>query len=108
MAKTDTFSHTGSGKSTDLASIAFHPGEGSSMKERIDYAGYKNWRKIGENIAAGTNMNLAQKAVDAWIKSPTHCKNLMNPEFTEVGLARVYDTNSHYKYYWTQDFGMRK
>jgi uncharacterized protein YkwD/vacuolar-type H+-ATPase subunit F/Vma7 len=108
MAKSNTFSHTGSGTKTDLAATALHPGRGSTMRERIDYAEYKNWRKIGENIAAGTNMTLAQQAVEAWIKSPPHCKNLMNPEFTEVGLARFYDSNSHYKYYWTQDFGSRK
>jgi uncharacterized protein YkwD len=108
MAKVNYFSHTGSGKKTDLAAQAYHPGTGSSMKERINYAEYKNWRKIGENIAAGTNMDTAKKAVEAWINSPGHCKNLMSPDFTEVGLAVVYDSNSHYKYYWTQDFGTRK
>jgi uncharacterized protein YkwD len=38
--------------------------------------------------------------VDNWLKSPGHCKNIMNKAFKEVGVGRVGD-------YWTQNFGAR-
>ena len=105
LAQTNTFSHTGSGKVSDKAAQALHPGKGSDVGERIEHAGYKNWRAYGENIAAGTVMEEAQEAVDGWIKSPGHCVNLMSPNFAEVGMAHVLKSDSHYTHYWTQDFG---
>lgn len=107
LARTNTFSHTGSGTATDIAAQALHPGEGSHVGERIEHAGYTNWRAYGENIAAGTVMDEAQEAIDAWLSSPGHCANLMNSNFTEVGMAHVMDSDSHYTHYWTQDFGKR-
>jgi len=107
LAQTNTFSHTGSGKVSDKAAQALHPGKGSDVGERIEHAGYKNWRAYGENIAAGTVMEEAQEAVDGWIKSPGHCVNLMSPNFAEVGMAHVLKSDSHYTHYWTQDFGKK-
>ena len=107
LAKTNTFSHDGSGKSTDITAQKTKLGRGSKVGERIEYNGYANWRAYGENIAAGTSMDEAQEAIDVWVESDGHCKNLMNPNFTEVGMAEVYDENSHYSHYWTQDFGKR-
>ena len=107
LAKSFTFSHTGSGGVTDITAQALHPGIGSSVEERIEYNGYVAWLAYGENIAAGTVMDEAQKAIDAWLGSPGHCANIMNPIVTEVGMAHVYDSNSIYTHYWTQDFGRR-
>lgn len=107
LAKTNTFSHTGSGTVTDVAAQALHPGIGSSVEERIEYNGYTGWLTYGENLAAGTVMDQAQEAIDGWLSSDGHCENLMNADFTEVGMAVVYDPNSYYTYYWTQNFGKR-
>jgi uncharacterized protein YkwD len=107
LAQSDTFSHTGSGTETDVAAQALHPGEGSSVSERIEYAGYTNWKAYGENIAAGTVMDEAQEAIDAWLDSPGHCANLMSADFTEVGMAHIMNSDSHYTHYWAQDFGKR-
>ena len=107
LAKTNTFSHTGSGTVTDVAAQALHPGVGSNVEERIEYNGYTSWLTYGENLAAGTVMDQAQEAIDGWLSSDGHCANLMNANFTEVGMAVVYDPNSYYTYYWTQDFGKR-
>ncbi len=52
-------------------------------------------------------MNTAQKAIDSWMNSPNHCRNIMNPQFEDVGLAVVYEPSSTYHYYWTQDFGTK-
>jgi hypothetical protein len=38
---------------------------------------------------------------NGWFKSVGHCKNLMNPDFREVGVAE-------YQTYWAQDFGGRE
>jgi len=108
MALSDTFSHTGSGTESDWTAQALHPGEGSSVGERIEYNGYDNWQRYGENIAAGTVMDEAEEAMEAWLESPGHCANIMNADFKEVGMALYYSEESHYKHYWTQDFGTQK
>jgi uncharacterized protein YkwD len=107
LAQTNTFSHAGSGKDTDITAQAKHPGKGSTPGERIVHNGYANWRAYGENIAAGTVMDEAQEAIEGWLKSPGHCVNLMSPNFKEVGMAHVLKSDSHYTYYWTQDFGAK-
>jgi uncharacterized protein YkwD len=77
--------------------------DGRSMEDRIVFAGYtfKGFKSfaIGENIAAGQT-SIAE-VMDGWFKSEGHCKNLMNPDFKEVGVAQ-------YKNYWVQDFGGRE
>jgi uncharacterized protein YkwD len=107
MAISNTFSHTGSGTKSDETAKALHSSSGSSVGERIEHNGYTNWRRYGENIAAGTSMDEAIEAMEGWLDSPGHCKNIMKPEFKEVGMAVYYNENSHYKHYWTQDFGTR-
>ncbi len=108
MAKSDWFSHDGSGSANDWTSQVQSLGRGSKMDERAENNNYTNWRYLGENIAAGTDMDEAREAVIGWMNSPDHCKNMMNPNFKEVGLSVVYDENSYYKYYWTQDFGTKQ
>lgn len=55
----------------------------------IKTAGYKIF---GENIACG--QPTAKVVVDNWINSPTHRKNLLTPEFKEMGIGCVYDTRT--------------
>jgi len=105
MAISNVFSHTGSGTSSDVTAQALHPGTGSGVDERIEYNGYRDWQRYGENIAAGTSMDEAAEAMEGWLESPGHCKNIMKESFKEVGMAVYFFEDSHYKYYWTQDFG---
>lgn len=70
-------------------------GDGSNGGTRIDAAGYK-WMTYGENIGMGYRNE--KEVVAAWLKSPGHCKNIMNPQYKEVGVACA-------GLYWTQDFG---
>lgn len=107
MAISNTFSHTGSGTQSDRTAQAKHPGTGSSVGERIEYNDYTNWHGYGENIAAGTVMDEAIEAMEGWLESPGHCKNIMSSKFKEVSMAVYYNEESHYKYYWTQDFGTK-
>ncbi len=88
MAINNFFSHTGS--------------DGLSMRNRIDATGYQ-WSRIGENIAAGyANVS---SAMQGWINSPGHCSNIMNADFTEVGVALTRTTTADYPTYWVQNFG---
>lgn len=90
MADNDYFSHTGL--------------DGSSPGDRITAAGYP-WRTYGENIAAGY-FN-ADDVINAWLNSPGHCANIMNPNFTEIGVATAENFTSQYGIYWTQNFADR-
>ena len=101
LAYSDTFSHTGSG--TQYDKTAEELGRGSFFDERIARNGYEDYSSIGENIAVGQK-NIGE-VVDAWLASPEHCANVMNPAFAEVGVAIVLNKNSKYGIYWTQNFG---
>jgi uncharacterized protein YkwD len=57
---------------------------GSSAGERISLQGYP-WRTYGENIAAGNPT--VPSVIRGWLVSEWHCRNLMNPAFTEIGAG---------------------
>lgn len=75
---------------------------GDRIKDRITAAGYTpagfQTFTIGENIAY--NQRTIREVMEAWLKSPSHCKNIMNPAFREIGIAMQ-------NYYWVQAFGAR-
>jgi uncharacterized protein YkwD len=91
MATKNFFSHTGS--------------DGSTLRQRVPAAGY-NYRKAGENIAAGQN-SVAQVVAD-WMASPSHCVNMMQPEFRDLGVSCKSNASSEYKIYWTLELGVRQ
>ena len=62
---------------------------------------YNTWK--GENIAAGTSS--AQVAFDLWKGSASHNANMLNPNYTVMGIARDDTPGSDYGWYWTNDFG---
>jgi uncharacterized protein YkwD len=76
--------------------------DGRSMVARINATGYA-WSTIGENIAAGYGS--VQATVSGWMASEGHCANLMNPRFTEFGLACARNDGSQFRIYWTQNLG---
>lgn len=57
---------------------------GSSAGQRILEQGYP-WRTYGENIAAGNPT--VSSVIKGWLASEMHCRNLMNPAFTEIGAG---------------------
>jgi uncharacterized protein YkwD len=103
MAESNTFSHDGSGTDSDWTGMDLG-GKHSTFIERIENNSYI-YSAAGENITAATNRNTAQKAIDSWIASDGHCANLMNPAFTEVGMAHIEKFGTTYIHYWTQNFG---
>ena len=104
LAQSNTFSHYGSGTASDITGS--NNNKASYFNERIRANGYVEYRAIGENIAAG--QATIQEAVDAWIASPAHCTNMMNPNFKEIGVAVVVEEDSEYGIYWAQSFGGKK
>jgi uncharacterized protein YkwD len=89
MAEKDYFSHTSL--------------DGRSMSDRVNATGYA-WASLGENIAAGYPD--IDSVIDGWMRSDGHCANLMNPGFTEFGMACIPGAaTSTYNTYWTMDLG---
>ena len=76
--------------------------DGSSPSQRATRAGY-NWRSIGENIAMG--QTTPEQVVQAWLKSPEHCANIMEPAFVHMGIAFAVNQTSEGGIYWAQEFG---
>ena len=85
MARSGSFSHTGSG--------------GSSFSARIRGASYP--RPAAENIAYGYRTGL--DVVKGWMASPGHRANILNCRNATVGVGAVYAANG--TTYFTQDFG---
>lgn len=56
-----------------------------------------NYRTAGENIAKGQRS--AQEVVNAWMNSSGHRANILNKNYTHIGVGYVKDGN-----YWTQMF----
>lgn len=76
--------------------------EGTSPMQRAKAAGYPG-TFVGENIAAG--QTTPSEVVAAWVKSPGHCVNLMDPRFLYLGVGYVFEQSDKYRHYWTQNFG---
>ncbi len=104
LATSNTFSHYGSGTASDVTGS--NNGNSSYFIDRIEANGYNNYTIIGENIAGGQES--IEAAITAWLASPAHCANIMNADFTEIGVAVATNANSDYGIYWTQSFGSKK
>ncbi|GIH49483.1 Uncharacterized conserved protein YkwD, contains CAP (CSP/antigen 5/PR1) domain [Microbispora rosea] len=72
--------------------------DGRSFADRITAAGY-TWRAAAENIAKG--YGTAQAVVQGWMNSPGHRQNILNCNYTDIGVGYVAAGGP----YWTQDFG---
>lgn len=55
-----------------------------------------DYKVAGENLALGYSS--AEEVVDAWTKSPTHYANLIDDDYTEIGVGMI---NGNYKGYDT-------
>lgn len=77
--------------------------DGLDPFQRMENAGYQGPDPWGENIQAGSST--AADAVASLMTSPGHCRNIMDPDYTVVGLGYAYDAASDYGHYWTQCFG---
>jgi len=59
------------------------------------------YRCLGENIAYGYSLS-ADGVMGLWMNSPGHRSNILNSNFTEIGIG-CYESNGYC--YWVQMFG---
>jgi uncharacterized protein YkwD len=81
----DKFSHT-------------RPDGSSCFSAYTDLGGA--YRRMGENIAYGQSS--PQAVVDAWMKSDGHRRNILNPDFTYLGVGVAKSSSG--RLYWVQLF----
>lgn len=99
MAEQNFFGHTGK--------------DGRGFASRIRSQGYR-YGLAAENIAAG--QPTVDRAVQAWLKSPGHKRNILNCKFRDTGIAMVYQPDDGplrgqsrgLRYYWVQVFGLER
>lgn len=89
LAKGNRLSHTDS--------------KGRGLAARVDAGSYP-WASIGENVAYG--YSTPEAVVQGWIKSPGHYQNLVNRDFSEIGVGVAVAGNG--KVYWAQVFGRQR
>lgn len=74
------------------------PTYGSPFKMMTDFG--INYSYAGENIAMGQRS--ATEVMDGWMNSPGHRKNILSPNYTQIGVGYAVDKNG--TPYWTQMF----
>ncbi len=78
--------------------------DGKDPGDRMTAAGYI-WTWEGENIAVGYGTP-EEVVEDAWMQSPGHRANILNPNFVHMGLGTAVGNYMGFnERYWTQDFG---
>lgn len=86
---------------------------GRGITGRVRSQGYR-YGMVAENIAAGQES--PGEAVQAWLDSPGHRKNILNCKYRETGIAMVYQPDDKplrgqrmaLRYYWVQVFGLQR
>ena len=78
--------------------------DGRTVRERVARTGYK-MKMVGENLAGGDAQ--VRGAIQGWLDSPSHCQNMMDARFSEVGVACVGRRGSAWGTYWTMVLGRR-
>src|SRR6185503_11946654 len=85
--------------------------DGATLTDRLEANGYidpdGDWT-VGENIAWGQgNISTARAIMVAWMNSPEHRDNILEPEYEEVGIGIVPGTpgDTSWGATYTTDFG---
>lgn len=86
------------------------PYTGTSASDRVSAVGYR-WSTVSENVGAGYAS--PAEAVQAWMGSPGHRDNLLNPLIREIGVGYVFEAedifpeaDNPYRHYWVQNFAV--
>jgi uncharacterized protein YkwD len=72
--------------------------DGRTFDQRIAEQGVR-YRRAGENIAAGEAS--AAEVIGAWMASAGHRANILNPEYSRIGVGYAPCDGGHL---WTQVF----
>lgn len=94
--------HTASEHCADMVTrdyFSHNSPEGITPFDRMHSAGIR-YIYAAENIAAGQPD--PQSVINAWMDSPEHRANILNPNLREIGAA--YSRGGTYGIYWAQEF----
>ena len=79
---------------------------GADFAARISATGF-DWSFAGENIATG--FPTPQAVITGWMGSLGHCRNILDPGFSAIGIGMVARATGGYASgpaTWTQDFAL--
>ena len=80
--------------------------EGKDLRYRFAQSGINNWRYIAENIAFNNGYeDPVSAAVEGWMNSPGHRKNILNKQLVESGIGVALNASG--RVYFTQVFVVR-
>jgi uncharacterized protein YkwD len=101
VAWNDTLENTAQDHATDMYTynyLSHLSRDGTPPIIRAQQAGYSGVY-VGENIARG--YFTVADVMKGWEESESHCKNMMDTIYTEIGASKVAD-------YWALDLGRPK
>ena len=79
--------------------------DGNSYITAIEETDLPEWRAAAENIAYGMNsMTTVKEAFDAWMDSPPHRENILNPDVRYMACAKATKSDNGKYTYWEQLF----
>ena len=84
--------------------LAHNSPDGVAPADRISGVGI-GYRVVGENIYmddSADSADVAQRAMNGWLKSPEHLANIVSGKFTETGVGIAHSADGGT--YVTQDF----
>jgi uncharacterized protein YkwD len=82
----------------DISDLTHTDADGGLVTDRADAAGYV-WVLIGENVGYASS---GQTVFSLWMDSPGHKANILNTDFTEIGLGKA---SSGLSTYWCAVYG---
>lgn len=103
LTATDKLQQAGGIRAEEIAGKFDHVRpDGSSCFSIAEEVGLGPYVGMAENIAGGYRD--PEEVVAAWMESPGHRGNIMEPRFRHVGIGFARNENSYYIRQWTQFF----
>jgi uncharacterized protein YkwD len=102
MTLSATLNAVALGHAADMAQHGYFEHQdlsGRSPAARVRAVGYAE-KLVGENIAYGPET--ADEVIKGWLGSPGHCENMMDPRFTDMGIAYSAGQSARRGLYWVQ------
>lgn len=72
---------------SEILQLSHDSANGDDVSVRVSAQGYQ-WSRVGENLLANWTLD-GREAFELWRDSPSHNANMMNEDFTEIGLAYI-------------------
>ena len=102
LSWSDTLAYCAAVRAEELPLLSDDQNRNHQRPDGSDWYTVNESAMWAENIAYGQTS--AQEVFDAWMNSPGHYANIMNPDYRTFGAA-LYYTDGGYYYYWIQEFG---